>query len=215
MEDEAPEILLKLVLLGDSNVGKSNLASRFTWNDFKSDSKPTIGVEFGTKTVQIEETTVKAQVWDTAGQEKFRAITNAYYRGAYGALIVYDITRRLSFEHVKRWLDELRHFTTDCVVMLVGNKLDLKNMREVTTEEAIVLAKKNNVSFIETSALDTTNVEEAFISVLKEIHHNLAKKPMKANVETVQLRSEPLPPADSGASESSKLTAKNANGGCC
>lgn len=101
------EYLFKIVLIGDSAVGKSNLLSRFARNEFDSNSKATIGVEFQTQVVDIDGKEVKAQIWDTAGQERFRAVTSAYYRGAVGALVVYDITRRSSFNSVKRWLEEL------------------------------------------------------------------------------------------------------------
>lgn len=104
---EGEEYLFKIVLIGDSAVGKSNLLSRFARNEFDSNSKATIGVEFQTQVVDIDGKEIKAQIWDTAGQERFRAVTSAYYRGAVGALVVYDITRRTSFDSVKRWLDEL------------------------------------------------------------------------------------------------------------
>lgn len=106
-EGRGEEYLFKIVLIGDSAVGKSNLLSRFARNEFDSNSKATIGVEFQTQVVEIDGKEVKAQVWDTAGQERFRAVTSAYYRGAVGALVVYDITRRSSFDSLKRWLEEL------------------------------------------------------------------------------------------------------------
>uniref|UniRef100_A0A2P2IIR8 Uncharacterized protein n=1 Tax=Rhizophora mucronata TaxID=61149 RepID=A0A2P2IIR8_RHIMU len=106
-EERGEEYLFKIVLIGDSAVGKSNLLSRFARNEFDSNSKATIGVEFQTQGVDIDGKEIKAQIWDTAGQERFRAVTSAYYRGAVGALVVYDITRRTSFDSVKRWLDEL------------------------------------------------------------------------------------------------------------
>ena len=132
-----------MVLIGDSGVGKSNLLMRFTRNEFNMESKSTIGVEFANRTLQIEGKTVKAQIWDTAGQERYRAITSAYYRGAYGAFIVYDIAKASSFENVDNWLKELReHASPDIVIMLVGNKSDLRHVRAVTTEEARQYAGK-------------------------------------------------------------------------
>ncbi|KAI4341522.1 hypothetical protein MLD38_026234 [Melastoma candidum] len=114
-------------LTGDSAVGKSNLLSRFARDEFHLDSKPTIGVEFAYRNVRVGDKLIKAQIWDTAGQERFRAITSSYYRGALGALLVYDITRRSTFDEVKKWLHELREFgNPEMVVVLVGNKLDLK-----------------------------------------------------------------------------------------
>ena len=115
-----------MVLIGDSGVGKSNLLSRFTRNEFNLDSKSTIGVEFATRSIQVDSKTIKAQIWDTAGQERYRAITSAYYRGAVGALLVYDISKHQTYDNVTRWLKELRdHADSNIVIMLVGNKSDL------------------------------------------------------------------------------------------
>src|SRR5277367_6415707 len=126
-----------VVLIGDSGVGKSNLLSRFTRNEFNLDSKSTIGVEFATRSIQVDAKTIKAQIWDTAGQERYRAITSAYYRGAVGALLVYDISKHQTYENVTRWLKELRdHADQNIVIMLVGNKSDLRHLRAVPTEEA-------------------------------------------------------------------------------
>jgi Ras-related protein Rab-11A len=126
-----------VVLIGDSGVGKSNLLSRFTRNEFNLDSKSTIGVEFATRSIQVDAKTIKAQIWDTAGQERYRAITSAYYRGAVGALLVYDISKHQTYDNVNRWLKELRdHADSNIVIMLVGNKSDLRHLRAVPTEEA-------------------------------------------------------------------------------
>ena len=126
-----------MVLIGDSGVGKSNLLSRFTRNEFNLDSKSTIGVEFATRSIQVDAKTIKAQIWDTAGQERYRAITSAYYRGAVGALLVYDVSKHQTYENVQRWLKELRdHADANIVIMLVGNKSDLRHLRAVPTEEA-------------------------------------------------------------------------------
>lgn len=155
--------MFKVVLIGDSGVGKSNLLSRFTRNEFNLDSKSTIGVEFATRNIQVNSTTIKSQIWDTAGQERYRAITSAYYRGAVGALLVYDISKHQTYENVTRWLKELRdHADSNIVIMLVGNKSDLRHLRAVPTEEAKEFASTNGLSFIETSALDASNVELAF-----------------------------------------------------
>ncbi|ORX91965.1 small GTPase [Basidiobolus meristosporus CBS 931.73] len=176
-KDDEYDYLFKVVLIGDSGVGKSNLLSRFTRNEFNLESKSTIGVEFATRTIQVEGKTIKAQIWDTAGQERYRAITSAYYRGAVGALLVYDITLRPTFENVNRWLKELRdHADNNIVVMLVGNKSDLRHLRAVPTEEATQFATENQLSFIETSALDSSNVELAFQKILTEIYHIVGTK---------------------------------------
>jgi Ras-related protein Rab-11A len=156
-----------VVLIGDSGVGKSNLLSRFTRNEFNLDSKSTIGVEFATRSIQVDTKTIKAQIWDTAGQERYRAITSAYYRGAVGALLVYDISKHQTYENVTRWLKELRdHADSNIVIMLVGNKSDLRHLRAVPTEDAKAFASENNLSFIETSALDASNVDLAFQNIL-------------------------------------------------
>ena len=117
--------------------------SRFTRNEFHLDSKSTIGVEFATRSIQHDGKIIKAQIWDTAGQERYRAITSAYYRGAVGALLVYDISKRLTFENVERWLKELRtHADPSIVVMLVGNKCDLKHLQAVLTDDAKSFAEQ-------------------------------------------------------------------------
>ncbi|KAL0061085.1 Rab GTPase ypt31 [Marasmius tenuissimus] len=132
----------------------SNLLSRFTRNEFNLESKSTIGVEFATRSINVDGKTVKAQIWDTAGQERYRAITSAYYRGAVGALLVYDIAKHATYVNVTRWLKELRdHADSNIVIMLVGNKSDLKHLRAVPTDEAKAFASENGLSFIETSAL--------------------------------------------------------------
>ncbi|XP_022644748.1 ras-related protein Rab-11B-like [Varroa jacobsoni] len=192
-EDEY-DYLFKVVLIGDSGVGKSNLLSRFTRNEFNLESKSTIGVEFATRSIQVEGKTVKAQIWDTAGQERYRAITSAYYRGAVGALLVYDIAKHTTYENVERWLKELRdHADHHIVIMLVGNKNDLRHLRAVPTDEAKAFAERNNLSFIETSALDSTNVETAFQQILTDIYHIVSRKQMANDSDTdaaSQLKSE-------------------------
>ncbi|GFP98177.1 RAS-related protein rgp1 [Phtheirospermum japonicum] len=176
------DYVFKIVLIGDSAVGKSQLLARFARNEFSLDSKATIGVEFQTRTVTIDHRTVKAQIWDTAGQERYRAVTSAYYRGAVGAMLAYDITKRQSFDHVARWLEELRgHADKNIVIMLVGNKSDLEGQRDVPTEDAKDFAQKENLFFMETSALEATNVEPAFLNILTEIYRVASKKALVAN----------------------------------
>ncbi|GAB7366093.1 hypothetical protein MBLNU230_g7657t2 [Neophaeotheca triangularis] len=177
LANTSQQFLFKVVLIGDSGVGKSNLLSRFTRNEFNLDSKSTIGVEFATRSIQVDAKTIKAQIWDTAGQERYRAITSAYYRGAVGALLVYDISKHQTYENVTRWLKELRdHADTNIVIMLVGNKSDLRHLRAVPTEEAKGFASENGLSFIETSALDASNVELAFQNELTEIYRIVSSK---------------------------------------
>merc|ERR1711976_983384 len=180
-KDDEYDYLFKVVLIGDSGVGKSNLLSRFTRNEFNLKSKSTIGVEFATWGIQVDGKTIKAQIWDTAGQERYRAITSAYYRGAVGALLVYDIVKHLTYENVERWLKELRdHADSNIVIMLVGNKSDLRHLRAVPTEEAKAYAERNGLSFIETSALDSTNVEQAFTNILTEIYRIVSQKQLES-----------------------------------
>ncbi|KAK4149384.1 ras family-domain-containing protein [Chaetomidium leptoderma] len=177
MANDEYDFLFKVVLIGDSGVGKSNLLSRFTRNEFNLDSKSTIGVEFATRSIQIDAKTIKAQIWDTAGQERYRAITSAYYRGAVGALLVYDISKSLSFENVTRWLKELRdHADSNIVIMLVGNKTDQRHLRAVPTEDGKNFASENGLSFIETSALEATNVDLAFQNILTSIYQIVSSK---------------------------------------
>ncbi|CAM8895751.1 unnamed protein product [Rhodiola kirilowii] len=187
--DQEYDYLFKIVLIGDSGVGKSNILSRFrglTGNEFCLDSKSTIGVEFATRTLQVEGKTVKAQIWDTAGQERYRAITSAYYRGAVGAVLVYDITKRQTFDNIQRWLRELRgHADANLVIMLAGNKSDLSHLRAVNSEDAQQMGERENLSFIETSALEATNVENAFQTLLLDIYHVISKKALAAQAAGV------------------------------
>eukprot|EP01098_Paradermamoeba_levis_P012729 TRINITY_DN562_c0_g2_i1.p1 TRINITY_DN562_c0_g2~~TRINITY_DN562_c0_g2_i1.p1 ORF type:complete len:267 (-),score=103.21 TRINITY_DN562_c0_g2_i1:214-906(-) len=170
-EPEEYDYLFKVVLIGDSTVGKSNLLSRFTRNEFNLESKTTIGVEFATRTITHEGKSIKAQIWDTAGQERYRAITSAYYRGALGAVIVYDITKQPTFDNIEKWMGELKdHADTSIVIMIVGNKIDMKQLRCVVPEAGQQLAEKHGAYFMETSAKDGTNVDGAFLALLKAIY---------------------------------------------
>ncbi|XP_009392433.2 ras-related protein RABA1f isoform X1 [Musa acuminata AAA Group] len=192
--DDDYDYLFKVVLIGDSGVGKSNLLSRFTRNEFSLESKSTIGVEFATRSIRVEDKVVKAQIWDTAGQERqtlsdrYRAITSAYYRGAVGALLVYDVTRHTTFENVERWMKELRdHTDSSIVIMLVGNKADLRHLRAVTVEDAKAFAERENSFFMETSALESTNVDNAFTEVLTQIYRVTSRKALDAGDDPATL----------------------------
>ncbi|KAK9288508.1 hypothetical protein L1049_016967 [Liquidambar formosana] len=187
-EEAGEEYLFKVVIIGDSAVGKSNLLSRYARNEFNMNSKATIGVEFQTQSMDIDGKEVKAQIWDTAGQERFRAVTSAYYRGAVGGLIVYDISRRSTFDSVGRWLDELKtHSDTTVAKMLVGNKCDLENIRDVSVEEGKNLAEAEGLFFMETSALDSTNVIMAFEIVIREIYNNVSRKVLNSESYKAEL----------------------------
>ncbi|KAG0707901.1 GTPase [Suillus ampliporus] len=163
-----------------------NVLSRFTRNEFNLESKSTIGVEFATCSINVDAKTVKAQIWDTAGQERYRATTPAYYRGVVGALLVYDITKHATYVNVTRWLKELRdHTDSNIVIMLVGNKSDLKHLRAVPTE-AKSFATENELSFIETSALDASNVESAFQTILTDIYRMVLSKSLEQSADHIK-----------------------------
>ncbi|CAN8328552.1 unnamed protein product [Cochlearia groenlandica] len=171
------DYVFKVVLIGDSAVGKSQLLARFARDEFSLDSKATIGVEFQTRTLVIDQKSIKAQIWDTAGQERYRAVTSAYYRGAVGAMLVYDLTKRESFDHIPRWLEELRaHADKNIVIVLIGNKSDLEDQRAVPTEDAKEFSEKEGLFFLETSALNATNVENSFNTLMTEIFNTVNKK---------------------------------------
>ncbi|CAJ2675928.1 unnamed protein product [Trifolium pratense] len=182
--DEECDYLFKAVLIGDSGVGKTNMLSRFSKDEFRLDSKPTIGVEFAYRNIRVKDKLIKAQIWDTAGQERFRAITSSYYRGALGALLVYDITRRSSYKSVGRWLGELREFGgEDMVVILVGNKCDLGESREVEEEEAKEFAETEGLFFMETSALKNLNVEQVFLQMITKILEITNQRSLEAKMD--------------------------------
>uniref|UniRef100_A0ACD5TJX9 Uncharacterized protein n=2 Tax=Avena sativa TaxID=4498 RepID=A0ACD5TJX9_AVESA len=210
--DHEYSYLFKMVLIGDSGVGKSNILSRFTRNHFSLDSKSTIGVEFATKSLQMEGKTIKAQIWDTAGQERYRAITSAYYRGAVGALLVYDITKLQSFENVNRWLRELRdHADSSIVIMMVGNKSDLLHLRAVSEDQGKALAEKEGLFFLETSAMEAVNVEEAFQTIITEVYGIVNKKALAA--KEAAANAAPLP--SQGKTISIDTTSGNSKRACC
>eukprot|EP00042_Codosiga_hollandica_P035279 m.260308 g.260308 ORF g.260308 m.260308 type:complete len:210 (+) comp54599_c0_seq3:192-821(+) len=167
---EAYDFLFKFLIIGNANAGKSCLLHQFIESKFKQDSSHTIGVEFGSKVAQCGGKTVKLQIWDTAGQERFRSVTRSYYRGAAGALLVYDITNRESFNALTNWLTDARSLASqDIVIILVGNKKDLEGEREVTFLEASKFAQDNDLLFFETSARTGENVEEVFLKCSRAI----------------------------------------------
>mmetsp|Transcript_36944 Transcript_36944/g.59175 ORF Transcript_36944/g.59175 Transcript_36944/m.59175 type:complete len:208 (-) Transcript_36944:249-872(-) len=182
------DYLFKLVLIGDSGVGKSCLLLRFADDSFTDSYISTIGVDFRFRTVNIDMKTVKLQIWDTAGQERFRTITSAYYRGAHGIIMVYDVTNYESFEHVEEWLNEVnRHASESTLKLLVGNKADLAEDKKVKADEAKKFADTLNISFLETSAKNATNVEAAFLTMAKQLIQakeliGVTKTPQSGNV---------------------------------
>ena len=164
------DYLFKFLVIGSAGTGKSCLLHQFIEGTFKEDSSHTIGVEFGSKIVPVGGRTVKLQIWDTAGQERFRSVTRSYYRGAAGALLVYDITSRESFNSLTNWLTDARTLASpQIVILMVGNKKDLEDEREVTFLEASRFAQENGLMFLETSAKTGNSVEEAFLKCSKNI----------------------------------------------
>ena len=163
MDDENYDFIFKVLLLGNSDVGKSSLLLRYVdsvWNDA---FVPTIGVDFKVKTLTINEKKVKMQIWDTAGQERFRTVVSTYFRGAHGILLLYDVTNRDSFKNLESWLIEIEKNAKEKVLkILIGNKCDLTDDREIQSDEGKAFALRNGMEFMETSAKMNTNVSEAF-----------------------------------------------------
>ena len=165
------DYLFKLIIVGDTNVGKTNIMSKYIKNQFDFNSKSTIGVEFGTKIKTVEKKKIKAQIWDTAGQERYKSITSAYYKGAKGAFVVYDITNKFTFDSVDKWVQDLYSFgDKDLTLLLVGNKSDLEDKRQVNKENIEEKAKSFGLGFIETSAYSGDNIDQAFDIMLKEVY---------------------------------------------
>jgi len=164
------DLLIKLLMIGDSGVGKSCLLLRFSDDSFTTSFITTIGIDFKIKTIDLDGKRVKLQIWDTAGQERFRTITTAYYRGAMGILLVYDITDAQSFNNIRNWIRNIEQHAEDHVnKILIGNKCDVTNLRSVTTERGQLLADEYEIKFFETSAKQDINVKEAFISIAQDI----------------------------------------------
>ena len=165
--------LFKILILGDSFVGKTNMLKRFLHDEFDMNTKETVGVEFGSKNfIMDEKDIVKAQILDTAGQERYRSVTKAYYKGAKGALLVYDISRRNTFENIDNWLIDLRtNGDKDILIILIGNKCDLIDKREVSVEEAQTKAEQYNIAYMETSAKNGDNIIKAFSELVSQVYY--------------------------------------------
>ena len=182
------DYLFKILLIGNSGVGKSSLLLRFADDTFTDNFMPTIGVDFKIRTLEVDGKTIKLQIWDTAGQERFKTITSSYYKGAHGIIVVYDVTDKESFKNIDTWMNEVEKHASDNVSrILVGNKSDLTDSRQVTTDEGKELADQYNIRFMETSAKESANVEEAFTLMTKEIKsrvvHTEARKPTQTGTK--------------------------------
>lgn len=174
-DEDVYDCLYKILLIGDSGVGKSCLLLRFTDDTYTEAYISTIGVDFKLRTVEYNGKQIKLQIWDTAGQERFRTITSSYYRGAHGVIIVYDITDQLSFNNLKNWIQEIEQYSSENFSkMIVGNKCDLNTRRVVETEAARQFVTSRGAAFMETSAKNSTNVEQAFMWMVADISSRLS-----------------------------------------
>jgi Ras-related protein Rab-2A len=207
--------LFKYIIIGDTGVGKSCLLLQFTDKRFQPVHDLTIGVEFGARMITIDGKQIKLQIWDTAGQESFRSITRSYYRGAAGALLVYDITQRHTFNHLTSWLEDARqHSTSNMVIMLIGNKCDLFARREVQKEEGEAFAREHGLIFMETSAKTAANVEEAFINTAREIYTKIQEGVFDPTNEVNGIKIGPQN-INSGTASNRQNANSNEKGGCC
>ncbi|KAL1918115.1 uncharacterized protein VTP21DRAFT_3381 [Calcarisporiella thermophila] len=164
------DYLIKLLLIGDSGVGKSCLLLRFSDDSFTPSFITTIGIDFKIRTIELDGKRVKLQIWDTAGQERFRTITTAYYRGAHGILLVYDVTDERSFKNIHNWYSNVeQHANEDVNKILIGNKCDMHDKVVVSSEQGQALAHELGLKFLETSAKSNINVEEAFFSLARDV----------------------------------------------
>jgi len=181
--------LFKYIIIGDTGVGKSCLLLQFIDKRFRQKHEVTIGVEFGARMINVDGKNVKLQIWDTAGQESFRSITRSYYRAAAGALLVYDITRRETFTHLARWLDEARqNGNPQMSFILVGNKCDMEGERQVSYEEGERFARENDLIFLETSAKTAYNVEDAFQKTAQLIYEKIESGVIDVNNESLGIK---------------------------
>ena len=186
-EEISYELLYKIIIIGDSGAGKSNILSRYLNDDFNLESKNTVGVELGTKYLKIKGKGAKLQIWDTAGQERYRSITTSYYKGSHGCFIVYDIANEESFENVDKWYSEAVKTTSENVsIILVGNKCDLEDQRKITKEMGEEKAKNLKCPFFETSAKTKINIDEIFQEITNNIYDKNGDNENEAdNIEIV------------------------------
>jgi len=182
------DYLIKLLLIGDSGVGKSSILLRFSDDSFTPNFVTTIGIDFKIRSLEIDGKKVKVQIWDTAGQEVFRTVTTAYYRGAHGIFIVYDTTTEKSFDSLSNWMKCIRENADKSVIlMLLGNKCDLVAKRAIDSEKAQTFADENNMQFLETSAKNNINIDEAFTKIVTQIIQNVPLDAISEHKNTVVL----------------------------
>lgn len=175
-ETDDHQLGFKFVLVGDSAVGKTAICKRFCTNDFLEDIPQTVGIEFGSRIVDIQNTKVKIQIWDTAGQERFHAITRAYFRSSTAVFLVFDVTNRESFSHIASWSeDAVQYAPPYSMKILIGNKSDLTSSRNVTTEEASDFASNQGMTYFETSAYSGEKIEDAFMQAANTIYTGIQK----------------------------------------
>eukprot|EP01134_Creolimax_fragrantissima_P004062 CFRG4062T1 len=192
MGTKAYDYLFKLLLIGDSGVGKTCVLFRFSDDSYNSTFISTIGIDFKIRTIEMDGKKIKLQIWDTAGQERFRTITTAYYRGAMGILLVYDVTCEKSFDNIRQWIKNIEaHASEDVEKMILGNKCDIEDKRAVATERGTALASEYSIPFLETSAKNNINVEQAFTEMASAIKKKMDVKATTApKAQGVQVRSQ-------------------------
>lgn len=186
--DQEYDYMFKILLIGDTNVGKSCLLLRFADDTYTGSFISTIVVDFKIRTIEVEHKIIKLQIWDTAGQERFRTITSSYYRGAHGIIVVYDVTDKESFNHVPEWLNEIEKYACENVnKLLFGNKSDLTAKRVVSTEQGKEFAESQGIEFLETSAKEATNVEQAFLTLATQIKTRMTSSTTDGTRSSVKL----------------------------
>jgi small GTP-binding protein len=170
------DLVYKILLLGDSEVGKSCFLMRYADNVFVDNYITTIGLDYKLKYIQLDSgQVIKVQLWDTAGQERFRTIAKSYYKGAHGIILIYDVTNRKTYDNIKKWLNQIRDEASNRIsIILVANKIDCEDTRQVTKEEGETLAKASNLPIFEASAKDSINVNESFQFLIEKINENVS-----------------------------------------
>ena len=210
-EETNYELLYKVIIIGDTNVGKSNILTRYIKDEFSLNTKSTVGVELGIKFLKIKNINAKIQIWDTAGQERYRAITSSYFKGSNGCFIVYDITNETSFDNVEKWYEQIQSETSkEIPIVLVGNKCDLENERKIPTEKGKDKAKNLKCAFFETSALKGINIDKIFEELVNTIYDKTASKNEDdVNIEFIK--------EDKAVNlnETKDENKNNKKGGCC